>query len=670
MGRESVRFESLVERFWYGIAGATVIVLVLGAVIGWLSHRALLSEVNEISRTASAIVEGDLSRRVATRGGSDELDTLARTVNGMLEQLARQNVQLESEIAERRQAQQALHRAHDDLEGLVAERTVQLARANESLRRSEAYLAEAQRLSQTGSWAFDVATREIVHWSQEHFRIFGFDPEQGMPSFETLLQQIHPDDRASAVEALERAVRERTDYELDWRIVLPDGVIKYIHAEGHPVFNISGDLVESVGTVIDVTERKQAERRLMAQHTVTQILAQAATLQEATAKILQALCECLVWDVGALWSIDRDAGVLRCVEVWHKDSVEVPEFEAASRETTFIPGIGLPGRVWFSREPAYIPDVARDSNFLRAPIAAREVMHAAFGFPILLGGEVLGVMEFFSHEIREPEQELLDMMGTIGSQIGQFIERKQAEDALHHAQTELAHVTRVATLGEMTASIAHEINQPLGAIVNSASACLRWLDAQKLEEARRSASRVIAEGHRASEIIGRIRALAKKAPPRKDWLDVNETIHEVIALAHSEVQRNGVALETQLSEDVPLILADRIQLQQVVLNLMMNAIEAMTGAGEGPRELLVRSGTDESQGVLVSVQDSGPGLDPKSLDHLFDAFYTTKPQGLGMGLAISRSIVEAHGGRLWATTNEPHGAVFQFTLPIGSERVA
>ena len=668
MGRESVRFESLVERFWYGIAGAMVIVLVLGAAIGWLSHRALLSEVNEISRTASAIVEGDLSRRVATRDGSDELDTLARTVNGMLEQLARQNVQLESEITERRQAQQALHRAHEDLEGLVAERTVQLARANESLRRSEAYLAEAQRLSHTGSWAFDVATREIVHWSQEHFRIFGFDPEQGMPSFETLLQRIHPDDRARAAEVLERAVRERTDYELDWRIVLPDGAMKYIHAEGHPVFNASGDLVESVGTVMDVTERKGAERRLMAQHTVTQILAQAATLQEATAKILQALCESLVWDVGALWSIDRDAGVLRCVEVWHKDSVEVSEFEAASRETTFIPGIGLPGRVWFSREPAYIPDVVRDSNFLRAPIAAR--MHAAFGFPILLGGEVLGVMEFFSHEIREPEQELLDMMGTIGSQIGQFIERKQAEDALHHAQTELAHVARLATLGEMTASIAHEINQPLGAVVNSASACLRWLDAQKLEEARRSASRVIAEGHRASEIIGRIRALAKKAPLRKDWLDVNETIHEVIALAHSEVQRNGVALETQLSEDVPVILADRIQLQQVILNLMMNAIEAMTGAGEGPRELLVRSGTDESQGVLVSVHDSGPGLDPKSFDHLFDAFYTTKPQGLGMGLAISRSIVEAHGGRLWATTNEPHGAVFQFTLPIGSERVA
>jgi PAS domain S-box-containing protein len=249
-------------------------------------------------------------------------------------------------------------------------------------------------------------------------------------------------------------------------------------------------------------------------------------------------------------------------------------------------------------------------------------------------------------------------------------ERKRAEDALHQAQMELAHVTRVATLGEMTTSIAHEINQPLGAIANSASACLRWLEAQKLEEARQSVTRVITESHRASEIIDRIRELAKKAPARKDWLDVNETIHEVVALVQNGVQRNGVALEAQLSDDVPLIFADRIHLQQVILNLMMNGIEAMSGAGKGPRELWVSSEKVESTDVLIAVRDSGPGLDPKSLNHLFDAFYTTKPQGLGMGLAISRSLIEAHGGRLWATANAPHGAVFQFTLPIGSERAA
>jgi signal transduction histidine kinase len=242
------------------------------------------------------------------------------------------------------------------------------------------------------------------------------------------------------------------------------------------------------------------------------------------------------------------------------------------------------------------------------------------------------------------------------------------EERYRKVEMELAHVNRVTTMGQLAASIAHEINQPLGAIVNNASACLRWLTAQRLEEARQSAALVVADGHRAGEIIARIRALAEKAPPRKDWLDVNETIHEVIALAHSEVQRNGIVVGTQLSDDIPVILADRIQLQQVILNLMMNAIESMSGAGEGPRELLVRSGTDESQGIVVSVQDSGPGLDRKSLDHLFDAFYTTKPRGLGMGPAISRSLVEAHGGRLWATANDTGGATFQFTLPTGGEK--
>ena len=188
---------------------------------------------------------------------------------------------------------------------------------------------------------------------------------------------------------------------------------------------------------------------------------------------------------------------------------------------------------------------------------------------------------------------------------------------------------------------------------------MRWLDAEKLDQARRSASRAIAEGHRASEIIARVRALARKAPPQKDWLDVNEAIREVIVLARSEIQGKGVTLETELSEQLPAVFADRVGLQQVILDLILNAVDAMGEVAEGPRELLLRSVTEGSKHVVVSVQDSGSGLDPAGLDNLFEAFYTTKPHGLGMGLAISRSIIDAHGGRLWATANAPRGAVFQ-----------
>jgi len=249
-------------------------------------------------------------------------------------------------------------------------------------------------------------------------------------------------------------------------------------------------------------------------------------------------------------------------------------------------------------------------------------------------------------------------------------ERKRAEAALHQAQAEVAHVTRVATLGELAASNAHEINQPLGALVNNASASVRWLAAPNLEEARRSAALVIADGHRAGEIIGRIRALAKKAPPQKDWLDLNATIHDVIALARSELQAHRISLQMHLAGDLPRVLGDRIQVQQVLLNLLMNAIEAMRDVAEGPRELWISSTPLAATEVVITVRDSGPGFDPQHLDRLFNAFYTTKPQGLGLGLAISRRIIEAHGGRLWATAHTPHGAVLQFTLPMGSEEVA
>jgi PAS domain S-box-containing protein len=242
-----------------------------------------------------------------------------------------------------------------------------------------------------------------------------------------------------------------------------------------------------------------------------------------------------------------------------------------------------------------------------------------------------------------------------------------ASEALREAQIQLAHANRVTTMGQLAASIAHEVNQPLAAAVTNAHAALRWLGAQPpdLEEGRQSLGHIIKDGHRASEVIERIRALIKKAPPRNDPLDINEIVLEVIALTRSEVLRNGVSLQTQLANALPFVRGDRIQLQQVILNLVVNAIEATSRTSEGARELLISAGKDGSDAVLVVVRDSGPGLDPEGLGRLFDAFYTTKPGGMGMGLSICRSIIEAHGGRIWATANVPRGAAFQFTLPVG-----
>jgi len=423
---------------------------------------------------------------------------------------------------------------------------------------------------------------------------------------------------------------------------------------------------QGVAFALDLTERNRAEQRLAAQHRATRILAEAIAVDEAMPKILEAVCECLGWDLGAWWRIDREAGELRCAELWRAPSVEAPRFEAATRASTFPRGSGLPGRAWASRAPVCIADVAHDQTFRRAGVAAREGLHAAFAFPIVLGREVLGVIDLFSREIRDPDQNLLEMMATLGSQIGQFIERKRAENALEVARTELLHVARVMTMGELTASIAHEVKQPIAAAVTSAQTALRWLEAQPpdLGEVREALSRIVRAGNRAGEVIGRIRALVTKAPPRKDSVELNDVIREVVELTRGEAAKNGVWVRTELSEGLLPIQGDRIQLQQVILNLILNGIEAMMGVGEGSRDLLIRSRRDDAGGVRVRVADTGPGLAAGEPEQMFAAFYTTKPGGLGLGLSICRSIVEAHDGRLWASPNEPRGAVFQFTLPF------
>jgi signal transduction histidine kinase len=247
--------------------------------------------------------------------------------------------------------------------------------------------------------------------------------------------------------------------------------------------------------------------------------------------------------------------------------------------------------------------------------------------------------------------------------------RKRADEALRQTQADLAHIQRVTTMGELAASISHEVMQPLGAVVTNAQTALRWLGAQPLDldEVRQALGRAVKDGRRAAEIIGRIRTLIKKEPLRKDALEVNEAIVEVVAVTRGEMMKNNVSVQTQLAEGLPLIQGDRVQLQQVILNLILNAVEAMSGIREGSRGLLIGTGKDASDRVLVTVQDSGPGLNPESCERLFESFYTTKPGGMGMGLSICRSIVEAHGGRIWSTPNAGPGVTVQFTLPINDQ---
>jgi PAS domain S-box-containing protein len=246
---------------------------------------------------------------------------------------------------------------------------------------------------------------------------------------------------------------------------------------------------------------------------------------------------------------------------------------------------------------------------------------------------------------------------------------KRAEAELQQAQIEFARVARVTMLGELTAAIAHEVNQPLTGLVSSGKACLRWLggEAPDLEAARKSVERMIRDGSRAGEVIGRIRAMISKSKPQRDSLNINDAIMEVLALLRTEIHRNSISPYTELSNDLSLVWGDRVQLQQVILNLVMNAIEAMSGISQTQRRLLVSSVNDGPNGVLVSVRDSGPGFDETAPDRLFEAFYTTKENGMGIGLAVSRTIIQAHGGRLWAMPNVPRGAIFQFTLPTDSE---
>ncbi len=321
-------------------------------------------------------------------------------------------------------------------------------------------------------------------------------------------------------------------------------------------------------------------------------------------------------------------------------------------------GVAKIGHIALGWGPTYTNDTLADDRLPDKTWLREHGLVAFAGYPLLFQEELLGVLAMFSQRVMHQAE--FDRLAVFANQAAIAI-----KNAYLFAEVEALTNRLQAENVYLAASITHEVNQPLGAMVNNASACVRWLAAHNLERARQSAVRVVADGQRAADIIGRIRALITKEPPRTDGVGMNDAILEVLALTHGEVVQHGVTVQTHLAEGLPRIHGDRVQLQQVLLNVILNAVEAMSGVSAGARALRISTGPDTAGGVLVTVQDSGPGLPPESVDRLFDAFYTTKPGGMGMGLAICRSIVEAHGGQIWAAHAAGPGATVQFTLPGG-----
>jgi PAS domain S-box-containing protein len=635
-------------------------------------------------------------------------------------------------------------------------------RAEQRLRESETYLAEAQKLSQTGSWAWNPATGDIRYRSEMFCSVLGFDPSGPLPRFDEFVHHIHPDDQATLRERFDKIVRDKEDFELDYRIVHPEKGIRDIHIVGHAVLDRSGNLVEFIGTVIDVTERKSAEQALQKSQLYLsegQRLAHMGSWaynpsgffeywSQELFKIYgldpQKGAPTLEQYLATLHPADRDsmAETIKKMHADHSGCDVTKRIVRPDGEQRYIRCVGIPvieGEVLkgflgtaidvteqemltqeLERQQAYLNEGQRLSHTASwawgvsnekaerlFQVHVSDEWYRIYGFDpadgplyweryserihpddrvwwkstieraiqekadydevvrLLLPGGIVKWIRIVGHPVLDTAGNLIQLVGSSSD----ITERKQAEqerERLRQLEADLAHVNRVSTLGEMAASLAHELKQPIAAAITSANSCLEWLahEPPNLERARAAASRIDKYGNRAAEIIDRIRSFYRKSSPKRELVDVNSIVQEMLTLLKGEADRHSVTMHTELASGLPKIVADRVQLQQVFMNLMLNAIEAMKdSAGESTvGEFTVKSQLLDGQ-LQVSVSDTGPGLPAGNVDQIFSAFFTTKSQGSGMGLAISRSIVESHGGRLWAAANDGRGATFYFTLP-------
>jgi PAS domain S-box-containing protein len=487
--------------------------------------------------------------------------------------------------------------------------------SEEELRRSEAFLAQGQSLTLTGSLWWDVSTGEII-WSDETFRVMEV-PKSIKPTLELALNRVHPADLSLVREMVDRSAREGVNMDFETRLLMPEESVKHVHVvlqnigqPGKPEF---------VGAVTDITERKRSEaelRRAYDHLTEAQRLSQTGSFT---------------------------ADLASDEHFWSDEFYRICEFEPGSPVT-----IQKLGEIVHPEDaPLYEGAIGRamagtDPDFYFRIVTSRGVKH----------------LRGFAHRIA-------DRPVFVGA-VQDVTASKMAQEALNRAGAELAQVSRATTLSALTASIAHEVNQPLSGIITNASTCLRMLDAAPpdIAGARETARRTIRDGHRASDVITRLRALFSKRELTLEPLDLNEATREVIALSSNDLQRNRVILQSELAEGLSTVTGDRIQLQQVILNLLRNASDAMVDVHDRPRHLLIKTEGEDGNRVRLTVRDAGVGLTPQSLDLLFDAFYTTKSGGMGIGLFVSRSIIERHEGRLWAEPNDGPGATFSFSLPF------
>ena len=498
-------------------------------------------------------------------------------------------------------------------------------------------------------------------------KVLGFTAEE--LTTRSYIEFVHPDDREATNRVAASLAQGADTLSFENRYRCKDGSYKWLlwTATVPPGKN------EIYATAHEITDRKHEETRLAAQYAVTRVLAQAESLEDVAAKILQAVCESLGWDYGGLWVIDESHDWLRCLRTWHDPRNHLPGFEQATQALQLPRRVGLPGRVWASAEPAWIEDVTRDANFPRALLAAHEGLHGAFGFPILLGNEVLGVLEFFSRQIQRPDQQLLAMMGAIGSQIGQFIERRKAEDALRVYARELETAKQKAedatqAKSSFMANMSHEIRTPMNAIIGMTELSLET----KLSREQREYLGAIKTSANAllslvNDLLDFAKIEARKLHLEHVSFDLRDAIEDAIRVLAVRAHEKQLELACHVDPQVPQrLMGDPLRLRQVLVNLVGNAVK-FTDAGEVVLRISQRAFEAGTAELHFAIRDTGIGIPRDKQEHIFGAFAqadsstTRRFGGTGLGLAISAEIVALMGGRIWVESTPGAGSTFHFS---------